>query len=73
MRAQIGDQIVLAAEHVDDPTREGEILEVRGQDGGPPYVVQWAGGHTGLIYPGPGAVLRIGPARGASRPPASGG
>ncbi|GAA2481151.1 DUF1918 domain-containing protein [Terrabacter carboxydivorans] len=60
MRAHVGDRIVLAAEHVDEPTRDGEVLEVRGADGGPPFVVRWADGHTGLIYPGPGAVLRIG-------------
>ncbi|GAA2741163.1 hypothetical protein GCM10009868_06200 [Terrabacter aerolatus] len=60
MRAHVGDRIVLAAEHVDEPTRDGEVLEVRGTDGGPPFVVRWADGHTGLIYPGPGAVLRVG-------------
>ena len=27
-------------------------LEVRGADGGPPYVVRWADGHEGLVYPG---------------------
>mgnify|MGYP006204518149 CR=1 FL=1 len=30
-----------------------------GADGGPPYLVQWSDGHTGLIFPGPGAVLRV--------------
>jgi hypothetical protein len=60
MRAQVGDRIILAAEHIDQPTRDGEVLEVRGRDGGPPYVVRWSDGHTGLIYPGPGAVLSIG-------------
>ena len=60
MRARVGDRIILAAEHIDEPTRDGEILEIRGADGTPPYLVRWADGHTGLIYPGPGAVLRIG-------------
>lgn len=60
MRARVGDRIILAAEHIDEPTRDGEILEIRGADGLPPYLVRWADGHTGLIYPGPGAVLRIG-------------
>ena len=59
MRAHVGDRIILAAEHVDEPTRDGEVLEVRGPDGGPPYLVRWADGRTGLIYPGPGAVLRL--------------
>jgi hypothetical protein len=60
MKAQQGDRIVLAGEQVDRPTRDGEILEVRGKDGGPPYLVRWSDGHTGLLYPGPGSVLRIG-------------
>lgn len=62
MRAQVGDRIILAAEHIDQPTRDGEVLEVRGADGGPPFFVRWSDGHTGLIYPGPGAILRIGSA-----------
>ena len=68
MRARVGDRIILAAEHIDEPTRDGEILEIRGADGAPPYVVRWSNGHTGLIYPGPGAVLRIGAAAGAPIP-----
>lgn len=59
MRASVGDRIVLAAEHVDGPTRDGKVLEARGADGGPPYLVQWSDGHTGLLFPGPGSVLRV--------------
>jgi hypothetical protein len=59
MRAQIGDLIVLAGERVDWPTRAGRVLDVRGPDGGPPYLVRWNDGRTGLLYPGPGAVLRV--------------
>lgn len=62
MRARVGDRIILAAEHIDQPTRDGEVLEVRGEDGGPPYLVRWSDGHTGLIFPGPGTVLRLGAA-----------
>ena len=58
MKAAIGDKITLAAERVGQQTREGTILEVKGEDGGPPYVVEWANGHQGLIHPGPGSVLR---------------
>lgn len=63
MKANVGDQITLAAEHVGSPTRTGEVLEVHGSDGEPPYLVRWSDGHTGLIDPGPGSVLRVGPAR----------
>jgi hypothetical protein len=59
VRAQIGDRIVLAGERVDRLTRDGRVLEVRGPGGGPPYLVRWNDGHTGLLYPGPGSVLRV--------------
>jgi hypothetical protein len=72
MKAQAGDQIVLAAVHVDGPTRSGEVVEVRGPDGDPPYVVRWSDGHIGVIYPGPGAVLRIGGHAPGEAPPVAG-
>jgi hypothetical protein len=59
MKAKSGDRIILAGEQVDRPTRDGEVLEVRGEDGAPPYLVRWRDGHTGLLYPGPGSVLRV--------------
>ncbi len=59
MRAQPGDHIILAPPTVDTPLREGEVVEARGEDGQAPYVVRWSDGHEGLIYPGPGAVLRV--------------
>ena len=59
MRAQVGDRIILAGTRVDDPVRDGEVLEVKGSDGGAPYIVRWSDGHTGLVYPGPGAVMRV--------------
>ena len=59
MRATTGDRIILAGELVDQPTRSGEVLEARGADGGPPYVVRWDDGHTSTMFPGPGAVLRV--------------
>ena len=62
MRAQPGDHIILAPPTVDGPLREGEIVESRGDDGQPPYVVRWSNGHEALLYPGPGAVLRVVPA-----------
>ena len=77
MKAHPGDRIILAASHVDQPTRHGEVIEVGNENGDPPYLVRWADGHTGLLYPGPGSVLRVEGERehGASEPvtaPASG-
>jgi hypothetical protein len=59
MKAHVGDRIVLAAQHVGEPTRDGRVVEVRGADGEAPFLVEWSDGHTGLIFPGPGAVLRV--------------
>src|SRR5450631_2584470 len=59
MKVHQGDRIILAASHTDEPTRDGEVLEVRGANGEPPYLVRWADGHTGLMYPGPGSILRV--------------
>ena len=52
MKARIGDHLVVESNVVGSPRREGEILEVRGEDGGPPYVVRWSDGHEGLMVPG---------------------
>lgn len=64
MRAKPGDRIILAGELVNHPTRSGEVLEARGADGGPPYVVRWEDGHTSTMFPGPGAALRVTDAEG---------
>jgi len=54
MLAAIGDRIVVQSAHVDDPVRDGEVVEVHGADGEPPYLVRWSDdGHVSLIYPGP--------------------
>ncbi len=55
MQASVGDRIVTESNKVDSPRRQGEIIEVRGKDGRPPFVVKWSDGHEGLTYPGPDA------------------
>ena len=56
MEARVGDRIVVHSTHQGEPERTGEVLEVRGQAGGPPYLVRWApDGHEGLMFPGPDA------------------
>lgn len=58
MKAAVGDRLVINATHVDGPVRDGEVIEVRGPDGGPPYVVRWSDGHEGLFFPGPDASVK---------------
>jgi hypothetical protein len=55
MQAKVGDRLVVESGRVDAPRREGEVLEVHGANGGPPFLVQWSDGHQGLTFPGPDA------------------
>jgi hypothetical protein len=44
---------------VDDMVRRGEVLEIRGEDGAPPYLMQWDDSpHQCIYFPGSDAVLR---------------
>ncbi len=53
MRAKLGDRIVIKGHRVGEHDRDGEILEVHGTDGEPPYLVRWDDdGHEGLFFPG---------------------
>jgi hypothetical protein len=53
-----GDRLVIRSLHVDGHVRDGEILEVRHDDGTPPYVVRWSDtGHEALVFPGPDAFV----------------
>lgn len=55
MHAKVGDRIVVHPNHLDEPIRDGEVLEVRGEAGAPPYVIRWSDdGHESLVFPGPG-------------------
>jgi hypothetical protein len=42
MQAQVGDKLVIVGHKVGDRDRVGTIRDVRGADGRPPYVVEWA-------------------------------
>ena len=55
MQAKVGDRLVVEGRTVDTHRREAEVLEVRGEDGGPPYLVRWEDGHESLSFPGPDA------------------
>ena len=58
MHAKIGDRLIIKGHHVGEPDRDAEILEVRGADGTPPYVVRWEeDGHESLFFPGSDATV----------------
>ena len=53
MFAEVGDRILVHNVHLDQRVRDGEVLEVRGPSGAPPYLVRWADtGHEALVFPG---------------------
>ena len=60
MQARIGDRLHVHGATVGEPDRIGEIVEVHGNDGTPPYVVRFADGRTRLMYPGPDAIVEPG-------------
>ncbi|WP_456789314.1 DUF1918 domain-containing protein [Cellulomonas sp. P5_C5] len=58
VRARAGDRLVVAGAHLGDTGRDAEVVEVRGDDDGPPFLVRWSdSGHLGLVFPGPDAVI----------------
>ncbi len=54
MHAKVGDRIVILAQTIGKRVaRDCEVLEVRGPDGTPPYLVRWGdNGHVALFFPG---------------------
>ena len=57
MQAVVGDRLHVHGNIVGHPERTGEIVEVRGAGGEPPYLVRFDDGHTGLVFPGPDAII----------------
>ena len=57
MQATVGDRICIRGYAVGDPDKRGEIVEVRGDKGQPPYLVRFGDGQTRLLFPGPDAVI----------------
>ena len=46
MQAVVGDRLHVHGSIVGQPERMGEIIEVRGVGGEPPYLVQFEDGHS---------------------------
>ena len=57
MRARIGDRLRVQGRTVGVPERVGVIVEVRHDDGSPPYLVRFDDGHEALVFPGPDCLL----------------
>jgi Domain of unknown function (DUF1918) len=57
MHAAVGDRLVVHGAVVGDHDKCGMITEVRGSDGGPPFMVRFDDGHEALVFPGPDAIV----------------
>ena len=68
MQAAAGDRLHVHGNMVGLPERTGEIVEVRGAGGEPPYLVRFDDGHTGLVFPGPDAIIEHPRRKGGKRP-----
>ena len=61
MRAQVGDRLRVHGRTVGQSEHLVEIVEVRGSDGGPPYLIRYDDGHEAVVFPGPDAVVETDP------------
>ncbi|WP_305092148.1 DUF1918 domain-containing protein [Prescottella sp. R16] len=56
MNAEPGDWLIVKGTTVGAPDEVGQIRDVRGAEGGPPYLVVWLHDeHEALVFPGPDA------------------
>ncbi len=53
MHAVIGDTIAIPGHQVGQAGRVGRVIDIRGEDGRPPYAIRWEDGHESVCYPGP--------------------
>lgn len=60
MRATVGDQLLVHGRIVGQHDRVGQIIEVLGRDGGPPFRVRFEDGHEAVMSPGPDSVVQHG-------------
>ena len=52
MRAVVGDRLHVHGRVVGTPDHTSVIIEIRGPDGTPPYLVRRDDGHETLVFPG---------------------
>ncbi len=61
MYAEIGDRLVKEGLRTGLGERIGVIVDVRNDDGSPPYLVKWdSDGHESLLFPEPDAFVMRG-------------
>jgi hypothetical protein len=72
MQAKVGDTLVVKGHHLGDKDREAVIIEVRGANGAPPYLVRWHDDHESVFYPSSDTVIEHVSRPGTTETPAPG-
>jgi Domain of unknown function (DUF1918) len=57
MHAQLHDTLTVKGRRQGDEDRHGEIVEIHGQNGSPPYLVHWNQGSESLFFPSADTVV----------------
>jgi hypothetical protein len=59
LRASPGDRLLIHGHQLGEPERDGEVLEAKGDDGGPPFLVRWEDdGRITTLYPSSDASIQ---------------
>jgi Domain of unknown function (DUF1918) len=67
MQAKVGDELTVKGRHQGDDDRHGEIIEVHGENGAPPYLIRWRDDHESLFFPSSDTVVEHHPATARGR------
>jgi hypothetical protein len=62
MQAKVGDELTVMGRRQGDEERHGEIMEVHGENGSPPYLVRWRDGSESVFFPSSDTVVQHHPA-----------
>ena len=57
MQAKVGDELTVKGRHRGDEDRHGEIIEIHGENGAPPYLIRWRDEHASLFFPSSDTVV----------------
>jgi hypothetical protein len=60
VEATVGDRLFVHGRTVGQQDHRAEIIEVRGANGEPPYVIRYPDGRESVVFPGPDAVIEPG-------------
>lgn len=63
LQASVGDRLHVHSHTVGVTDKIALIVEVRGDDGAPPYLVRFPDGHETLVYPGSDCVIEAAPTK----------